>query len=176
MRHWINLFEDYASNLSRWFKGSVITNEDGDPMVVHHFTHSEVIDVFDRLWAANYFKRDPESIDTVGLWFTNKEVPYGPNRMDCYLRMTKPYWLDDQQDGTQKDAWMILFERITEAGGSTAFRTKLKASGYDGIIMQETLLDGREQTVMIVLEPGQIKSVENGGRFDSENDDIRESE
>lgn len=48
-------------------------------------------------------------------------------------------------------------------------REKLQAQGYDGVIVEE---DGRV-IEYIAFSPNQIKSVDNVGYFDSENDDIR---
>lgn len=147
-----------------WFEGSVVMDENGDPLVVHHTTWTD-FDTFDRQYAAKKFGRDMEGIDTIGLWFTdNKAANYGPKRMDVYLNIKKPLYFDDIPGGD--DAFTQLYKLIEEEGGATAYREMLKAGGFDGIIMTGTKLDGWDQNVMIPFEPTQIKSVTNGGRFD----------
>ncbi len=182
MRDLLNLLEDAMPvenpAFAAWFNGSKAIDGDGQPMVCHHFTYND-FNVFDRMHAAVQFKRDPESIDRVGVWFTaNPKASYaaasmGGKRMDCFLQIRKPIWLDDME-GKNGDAWSQLNQMVIDAGGATKFRANIKASGHDGIIMTGTKLDGHEQHVLIVLEPNQIKSVSNKGTFDPSSPDIYE--
>lgn len=185
MRDLMNIVEDLSAvdltqtpEFKAWFGNSKAIDGDGQPMVCHHFTYNDFA-VFDRLWAANKFNRDPESIDRVGIWFTsNPNAKYagdsmGGKRMDCFVSIQKPLWLDDEPG---KEAWVQLNDMVTQAGGATNLRARLKAQGYDGIIMTGTKLDMWEQHVFIAFEPNQIKSVANKGTFDPSNPSIYEGE
>jgi hypothetical protein len=177
IRHWISLCETvtHSAKFRQWFTGSKIFDDDpSQPLVVHHFTYSE-FKKFDRMFAARYFKRNPESIDTLGSWFTtNPDAKYTApvlnyadgtrdrgRRMDCYLRITNPFYMDDLENGYGSDAWSQLAQMVKEFGGSTGLRNDLKRRGYDGIVLVGTKLDGYEQTVIVAFEPNQIKIIAN---------------
>lgn len=159
----------------QWFGESKIIEDDGQPKVVHHFTYFDFT-VFDRQWGASHFGRDPEGVDTVGSWFTDNPAaryvaPGQGKRMDVYLSIRRPFYLDDVEEG---DSFDQLRKLVKDAGGTTALRERLKSEGYDGIILNGTWLDGRRQNVMIPLEPQQIKSADfNDGAYDPANADIR---
>ncbi|WP_454727732.1 MULTISPECIES: ADP-ribosyltransferase-containing protein [Cupriavidus] len=152
---------EFAPEFRDWFAQSRIVNDDGQPMVVHHFTYFE-FEVFDRLWGTKYFGRDPEGTDTVGLWFTDNAqaryvAPGQGRRMDVYLSIQRPFYIDDVQQG---DAYDQLRALVTQAGGSTALRAQLKAQGYDGIVLNGTQLDGVRQNALVAFEPEQIRAVD----------------
>lgn len=176
MRRFIDIVEQVHqaidgvdTDLRDWFGNGIITDEDGDPLLVHHFTYND-FDKFDRLWAATTFNRDPEGIDTLGVWFTmNPAMRYVSDdpgfghgqRMDCYLRVKKAKFYDDEEPyAAHTSAWMQLFNDTKEAGGSSAMRERLSASGYDCVILLDTFLDGQKQTVIIVLNEDDIRIAE----------------
>jgi hypothetical protein len=168
MRHLINIVEAVNGEElwydPKWFAGSVIDDGYGEPLICHHFTYFEFQE-FDRMWGATYFKRDPESIDRLGIWFTtNPDARYvnpdvGPaRRIDCILNIKKPKYFDDLPG---KDAFTHLHDMVKTLGGATATREHLKAQGYDGIILLGTRLDRFDQTVIIAFENDQIRIVKN---------------
>lgn len=157
-----NLKTEDGDDFRTWFSGSRMLNDDGGPLIVHHFTYNEFAPAdFDRLWAARYFKRDPEGIDTVGFWFSDNPAAryvnpdWGGRRMDVVLAIRRPLYLDDEE---KKDAWSQLRGMVREAGGSTAFRESLQRRGYDGVVLCGTFLDGCRQNVILALDPSQIRS------------------
>jgi GNAT superfamily N-acetyltransferase len=172
-----------------WFGDSKVVDAEGQPLIVHHQTHND-IEIFDRMWAANRFGRDPEGIDTVGIWFTEAQDKrhYGPKNVDAYLSIQRPFVLQDYPDGV---AWLQLMDMVypdnkgvpkrlgeleqAKSGrhGATVLRDDLKANGYDGLCLLNTELDGRRQTVWLALEPNQVKSASrNSGQFDPNNHSI----
>lgn len=180
MRDIMNIVESitqpaFSDAFAHWFSGSKVFNEEpADPLVVHHFTHMDFTR-FDHEWVTKTFKRrDPEGIDRIGYWFTdNPNARYGPKRMDCFLRILKPFWMDDGHLGPGKDcAWTQLDRMCKAEGGASKLRAKLQAQGHDGIIMTSTLLDGFRQSVFVAFDGKQIKSVENRGNYDPDSDDI----
>lgn len=162
-----------------WFGDSHVFDGQGDPMPVHHFTW-DTFDEFDR-HPERFKHRNPESIDRVGFWFTgNPEARYGPKRLDCYLRIEKPLWLDDVPGADDKPipgecCFSQLRDMVEAAGGANKFRAEMKRRGYDGIIMSGTGLDGWSQDVYIVFDPNQIKSVNNRGTWDRNSNRLMES-
>lgn len=144
-----------------WFDGSKVVADDGTPLAVHHQTHFEFPrDQFDRLHGAKYFNRDPEGIDTVGIWFTDSENTklYGPNNVDVFLAIKNPLVLRDDPEGT---AWDQLKAMVDGTGGTTNLRSELMSDyGHDGIKLDRTALDGTVQTVWIAFEPDQIRDVQ----------------
>ncbi len=148
--------EAAAQEIKKQFAGTKIVDNNGDPMVVYHGTHND-FDKFDKDWAVKNLGRNPEGIDAVGSWFTdNKDIKYGPKTKEAYLNIKKPLYFDDIKEG---DAFDQLKKAVTDAGGATKYREKLVSEGYDGIVLNGTMLDGKVQNAIIALEPDQIKMV-----------------
>lgn len=145
-----------------WFDGSKILADDGGPLVVHHFTYNDFPpEAFDRMWAANYFRRNPEGIDTVGLWFTdNPKARYvnpdwGGKRMDVELNIRRPFYIDDDKEG---DGFNQLSDLVISAGGANALRDRMKAQGFDGIVLCGTFLDRVHQNAIIAFDADQVRA------------------
>lgn len=168
MRHLIQIItegDDPApypgEDFTEWFRGSVI-EDNGEPLIAHHFTYFD-FDQFDRHHGTRHFKRDPERIDAIGIWFTlNHAAHYvkkdwGGKRMDCYLSIKNPMTIDDVHHRGEGSAFDVLRNMVVAAGGATAFRDQAKSQGYDGIFLPHTKLDRWYQTVVIVFEPEQIR-------------------
>ncbi len=147
-------------------EGTKIVDDDGQPLVVHHFTYNS-FEKFDRDYAAKQYGRSPDSIDTIGIWFTdNAKAAYVPTdgkidlgvsrRVDAQIGMRKPFYLDDEPG---RDAFSQLLAMV-EKGGAAKLRTSMQANGYDGVVLQGTKLDGFEQTVIIPFEAEQIVPVD----------------
>lgn len=167
-----------TDNFKKWFGKSHIIDDEGKPMVVHHFTYND-FNKFDRLWAANHFKRDPEGVDTVGHWFTdNPKARYvnpdwGGKRVDAHLSIKNPLYIDDEAG---EEGFVQLQKMVQAAGGSTNFRKALKERGHDGVILNGTHLDGVKQNAIIALEPEQIKhATKNNGDYSPDDPDITKS-
>ena len=146
--------------------GTKIVDDDGKPLVVHHFTYNS-FEKFDRDYAAKQYGRTPDSVDTIGVWFTtNPDAAYVPvdgkidlgvgRRMDAHIGMRKPLYLDDMPG---KDAFTQLKDMV-DKDGAAKVRARLQAKGYDGVVLQGTNLDGFEQTVVIPFEAEQIVNVD----------------
>lgn len=171
--------------LMKWFGKSKMIDEDGNPAVYHHTTHNDFT-VFDRKWADGRYQKDgkrlTDTIDQLGSWFTDEKGGrrYGPKEMSVYLKIEKPFYIDDGSWNDDKenqptygkdDVWTRLNNLVKEYGGAEGLRKALKADGHDGVILQGWL-DGYRGTIPIVFEPNQIKDIDNE-TFDPNNDDIR---
>lgn len=169
----------------RWFGKSKVVDENGKPQRVFHGTHvyrdeKRAIDfgnptIFDRNFALKFFGRKP-GMDNVGSWFTteaNSASKYGPAVMPVYLSIQKPFIITG--DGANAPQWAStrLRSLVESEGGVEEFRNRLKGEGYDGILLQDDMLDGLPGDVWIAMEPTQIKSaIGNSGAFDPANPSI----
>lgn len=182
----------------RWFGDSKVVDEDGQPLVVYHGTNME-FDTFDRrkanrldhgfFGAGFYFAKSPQS---------GKAMARNANiDMPLYLKMDNPFYFDmgdttsiidkikkeykiyaenynksvvpNERIDTDADIDESFFDRNGNINGSynhaQRFTSLLQDIGYDGVIVN----NGEEY---IAFEPNQIKSVDNRGTFDPNNDNI----
>jgi hypothetical protein len=148
----------------RWFGDSKVMDAEGKPLVVYHGT-SRSFDTFDRKAGLRFTSNKKAGIDTLGSWFTKsadtaREL-YGNFIVPTYLSIKKPISVDGD---TAFKAIKVAMER---AGGPEQYRERMKAMGYDGIVLRDVNLDGIKQTAYIAFEPEQIKSaIGNRGTFD----------
>ena len=144
-----------------WFGKSRVVDDAGEPLEVHHQTWNEIKGDFDRLWAANYFKRDPENLDTMGIWFSDHPNlgKYGPRNVDAHLKIENPMVLEDGPGGREDSAFMRLHKMTKLLGGSTKLREKLKKDGFDGVLFKNSHIDIDKANTWVVFEPDQINIV-----------------
>ena len=113
-----------APSFKAWFGASRIKNKAGQPLVMYHATDAEFT-VFD---AAQSGQNTTHPTAALGFFFTNDRdhaaAKYGNNVMEVYLAIENPY--------AMTDADLRKIETVEEA---KAFRQKLEAQGYDGIVM-----------------------------------------
>lgn len=146
-------------NFDKWFEGSKVVDESGEPLVVYHGTNAD-FDYFD----ASKIKRGK------GFWFAknkNDASEYGKNLKEFYLNAKT---IDVNKD---RDSFIDLYKKyrpdlaeegfsdrflISEALGDNGFKNVLQEKGFNGI----ALGDGIE-----VFNPNQIKSVKNSGAWSS---------
>jgi len=152
-----------------------------DEYRANHATWGD-FNVFDRLREAG--NRTGIKLDTIGIWFSNlghdelKKL-YGPKVRSFYINFNKPKW-------TQGRGSLKMVRNMAEQMGSgEKFRDSLIEQGFDGIIMENDVIDGTKQTIAVAFFPEQIKLADSvtydnkGGiiplsqRFDKSKDDIR---
>ena len=85
-----------------------------------------------------------------------------------YLSIQNPY---------EVEGYESLTDERDDAGGAAAFRARLVAQGYDGVVVRESSTDGGDvRDDWVAFYPTQIKSaIGNDGNFDKTNPDIRRS-
>ena len=184
--------EEGLRNFWRWFGDSKVVDAEGKPLVVYHATQSDIpIDVFNRRYKADV-KRQPDSIDSIGTWFTDSIVrvnDYADGSVyPAYLKIENPReyqsfndlrfdWKDAQLSGKRDAAWKkrkAQFERNNHFGDSDEFVAELGYDDQDGVIINRNG-DGewKDQTAYLAIEPTQIKSaIGNRGTFDPANANI----
>ena len=164
LREGMPLFQTTLNTASKafkkWFGGSVVTNEDGKPLVVYHST-DESFTVFDKerqsggqLGKGFYFTPDMKSANLFAK-IRRKKSGKDTSTMAVYLSLQNPFVFEDYGD-------------IPISGVNVEL---LKDMGHDGIIVKRNgnMTNGE----MTVFNPTQIKSVHNKGSWSQTNPDIR---
>lgn len=131
-------------NFNKWFKGSQIVDEAGEPLVVYHGTNAD-FDAFDPT-------KSRANMDIQGSFFSPWELDasgYGANVQPYYLNIKNP------ANGGEAYAALNKFKGQNEAGKKA--KEFLESKGYDGVISH-----GEEY---IAFNPNQIKSVNNSGAW-----------
>ena len=153
-------------NFNKWFKGSQIVDEAGEPLVVYHGT----LDDFDEFSKDRIGTR--HSQDDIGFYFTNKKNvadDYASSEFDytkkgkvipTYINGKKPLKIDNKW--AKDNGLGSVFDRedsISFWDNYQEFvKDEMQKIGADSIIID----DGYQQMV-VALEPNQIKSVKNSG-------------
>lgn len=157
------LKEDLTNVLSdefmSWFRDSKVTNDKGTPLEVYHGS-SEMFNIFK---GDAYFTDDYMNADG----YASGEYVY-----DVYLRIENPLIVDC---GERK--WDDL---DTPYGSSTQdVVTNVNRAVHDGVIfknVKDNWIDDVDyqdpSTVYVTFHPNQIKSVDNDGTWDTNDDNI----
>lgn len=181
----------------KWFGDSKVVDENGKPLVVYHGTRGDFNafrkGIFD---GPMFFSESPDfASDFAGeVNIADKFVPESmkkgrPSVMPVYLKAEKIF---NPMDEGMVDALVQKFplgegsyptpaklKKGMMAGEWQAveallIRDEIKALGYDGMIVYESLNDGPPAKNYAVFSPEQIKSATgNNGDFDGSNPDIR---
>lgn len=158
---------DTASDaFKRWFGDSKVVDGDGKPLVVYHGTAAD-FDAFDATrfgqndsgWYGRgvYVSADKSMAEAYAGWDEmSGSAPEGGNVMPVYVSLQNPYYFTSDKTIS------------TDAEVSREFTERLKAEGYDGVIVQNKYADGVEGDFfeVVAFSPTQIKSVFNRGTFD----------
>lgn len=132
----------------KWFGGSQVVDENGDPLVVYHGTKAD-FDTFDSA---------KDRGDGEGFFFTMDKAyadTYGRKIMAAYLSIKKPYTLTAAQ-------WSI--------DGKTPEELR---RDYDGVCIYRFNDEEDTADVWVAFSPNQIKSATaNNGNFDTNEDSI----
>ena len=189
-----------SAAFKRWFGDSKVVDERGDPLVVYHGTDTQ-IDAFKSSeigkadngyygqgfyftpnygYAKDYAYEAVERKEIEGI--SEGEI------IPVYTSIKKPFmWeaFDDDSAQDTSDALKLLGVDIdpddlidqitindTDIDGRD-FSLSLTDNGYDGLIVVRMDQDGKpEVSEVMALQPNQIKSVENKGKFDPNDDRI----
>ena len=153
--------EQGVRNFWRWFGDSKVADKEGRPLVVYHGSDREFT-VFSNNHEGN-IKSDP-----AGYYFSmysGTARAYGNFVQSFYLDLKNPYIANTYDEGAN-----ITKEKIES----------LKNEGFDGVIYDPWTYKKTIEKWMagdlieyVAFDPSQIKSVENTGTFDPDNDDIR---
>lgn len=154
-------------NFWKWFGDSKVVDKDGNPLVVFHGT-----DTTFKMFDINKMRNGWLS---KGFYFTvdkSEAKHYGNNILSVYLRLKNPFIIQPDiinSDGTvefaksAKEQILDTYPELKDVDfkNVTDFLTK---KGYDGIIHSNNLIT--------VFNPNQIKSINNDGSWDLNDDNI----
>ena len=180
--------EDNQANLKlndnfwKWFGNSKCVDEKGNPLVVYHGTSDEFQN-FDRNKGSKY---DSGFLGS-GFYFTSSKARAkdysewkkgsNPHVMSCYLSIQNPIVLKRTGNGFKWDIQTFLglkntgYPLQTTEEESKQINQEAFKKGYDGIIAKSSYGD----TVYVIFNPKQVKSVKNGGRWDGSSQNIYEA-
>ena len=134
--------DDYKKNLQKWFKGSKVVDETGNPLKVYH--GGAKFDKFDNSYDGTYY------------FTTDKKLAE---------QYAKDYVDDLGRKGLGETKEVIL--NIKNPAPNEVMNEKLLdeviSMGYDGHIFDDVMHPG--QKIIRVFNPNQIKSVQNSGAF-----------
>lgn len=170
----------------KWFGESKVVDQDGTPRKMYHGTN-QVIETFDKGTVGSNFGADRE-----GFFFTNDpalasdfasgddsvaggtEPQEGANVMPVYLRIQKPYTLEDFESRSRINVFNQMEENMDSLGDfyDTYKKRILKGAkevGADGI-----LFEYGHEVLAVAFEPTQIKSATgNRGTFNEKDPRIQ---
>lgn len=168
----LELFQSDA--FERWFGSSVVTDEQGDPLVVYHGSTSKDVEVFDTSLvttrgagdqAGTYFTPDPM---TAGNYtrppIGSKDRKARGKVYAAYLRIERP--LD-----TTEDIKRLRKTGLSFGDAKREALKKLDRENHDGIVFRG---DDFNPPEYVVFSSEQIKSTDNRGTFDPASGDIFE--
>ena len=158
----------------RWFEGSRIVNEDGNPKIMYHGTREENGDfhVFDYSKAVKKGGLGMKALGA-GNYFTATRLTgnerYGSRVIEAYLSIKKP--LEVNAGETFGEAVRRETGLDTKDMGYDAIQQAMRERGYDGVVQHDK---AGNITIAVAFDSEQIKSAtDNIGLFDKENPDIR---
>lgn len=163
-----------AENFQRWFAGSKVVDAEGKPLVVYHGTAGNIVS-FD----VGRAQQEEVGDYGAGIYLTGDSAlasgyagkrGNGSNVIPAYVALRNPYIvnIDNAKPESQQK-----FRPLRSKEAAAAFTERLKAEGYDGVIVKIQDTDGAglifDEFVEEVVSfyPEQIKSaIGNSGRFD----------
>lgn len=158
----------------RWFEGSQIVNEDGNPKIMYHGTREENGDfhVFDSSKAVKKGGLGMKALGA-GNYFTATRLTgnerYGSRVIEAYLSIKKP--LEVNAGETFGEAVRRETGLDTKGMGYDAIQQAMRERGYDGVVRHDK---AGNITIAVAFDSEQIKSAtDNIGLFDKKNPDIR---
>lgn len=149
-----------------WFNGSKIVGADGNALKVYHGTGADMGSV---MHPHTYFAVRPDVADIYATAPTRQTADAGPNVTPVYLSIKNPYVFDATLINDN-----ISHHVLGKRGSIKEVAGKLKADGFDGMIIRNYLDLGGVQDQYVAFDSHQIKSsIGNNGEFDPDNADIR---
>lgn len=138
--------EQSAENFKRWFEGSKVVDENGQPLKLYHGTDAD-FDAFD-------MSKGRSTMDIQGAFFSPYDIDakgYGPNLKEVYLNIKNP--------ADEATAYKALRKYQGQNDAGLKAKQDLQRQGFDGVF------NGYDE--YIAFEPNQIKSVNNSGAWSS---------
>ena len=169
-----------SSYFKKWFGGSKVVDENGEPLVVYHGTENN-FKIFKNLGQSRQIGAN------VGFFFTDSEnmaKEYANNKrvMPTYLSLQNPLIVEPNStvemfgENIEITDAFDFFTQMDTRVSEQDLKNELIKQGYDGVILRNTNVDTPFMQdihdVYVAFDNTQIKSVNNRGTFDAENPNI----
>jgi hypothetical protein len=173
--------EDKIENFYKWFKDSIVIDENKKPLIVYHGTTSN----FDKFDIKNTGQNTDSGMWGKGFYFTDKKTianTYSKRNektgtvMSVYLSLNKPYLIKNKSDIFKIDVPAETEDDLLNGAEnySRIFREKLIEKGYDGVIVYD-FNNSNGYIEYVAFYPNQIKSaIYNNGEFSRNTSNINE--
>ena len=138
--------EQKAANFAKFFEGSKVVDENGQPLKLYHGTDAD-FDAFD-------MSKGRSTMDIQGAFFSPYDIDakgYGQNLKEVYLNVKNP--------ADEATAYKALRKYQGQNDAGLKAKQDLQRQGFDGVF------NGYDE--YIAFEPNQIKSVNNSGAWSS---------
>lgn len=139
-----NAKQQAEDNFNRWFEGSKVVDENGQPLNLYHGTDAN-FDAFD-------MSKGRSTMDIQGAFFSPYDIDakgYGQNLKEVYLNIKNP--------ADEAAAYKALRKYQGQNDAGLKAKQDLQRQGFDGVF------NGYDE--YIAFEPNQIKSVNNSGAW-----------
>lgn len=178
--------EQADENFKRWFEGSKVVDENGQPLKLYHGTPNAI---FDSFRDGSYFtpNKDYASVykEQGASSFGYKPKAENPDVYEVYANMKKPFDTRNKEAkdifyndfymkrGTGTDLQKSGLPDWTDGLDLVEYLQEHPELGYDGLLLDESAVGGYGQDVVsrgisyVNLNPNQIKSVNNSGAWSS---------
>ena len=164
IKEYLNEEQEVENNLNnnfrKWFSGSKVV-ENGKPLPVYHGSYEE----FEEFDGVTYFT--PDYYNAEG--YSSDGIVY-----EVYLSIKRPLILD-----CKDKKWDDIESEYGTSTREVVANVYKNKSKYDGVIfvnVKDSWIDDEDyqesDTVYVTFEPNQIKSVDNDGTWDINNNNI----
>jgi hypothetical protein len=177
IQEYLNEQQNNKSNINdnfwKWFGDSKMVKSNGTPIIFYHGTN-KIFDIF------KLGQKTRQSYYCDGFYFhknSKKVYDYGNKILKCFLSIKKPFHINnetlnlvDKYSETDNaklyinDVEQFCKYTIGYRSENNKFKVNIINDGYDGVII--------ENDIYIVFNPNQIKSFENDGTWDINDDNI----
>lgn len=169
--------QEQTSEFKKWFGGSKVVDENGEPLVVYHGTTADVT-AFDPAKRGSdtktksaekgfYFTSSPRHASVYADGVTNtmrNQTRDGANVVPVYVQMQNPKIIKTRRP----------VEMEVDVDDGQTVQNAID-DGYDGIIVSREVGDEYDGKLVIAFRPNQIKSaIGNNGAFSPDSDNILE--
>lgn len=178
IREYLNEQQEVKNNLNdnfwKWFGNSKVVDKNGDPMICYHGSNDNNIKTFDLGMVG---KNTDSGMFGKGFYFTDDikyATTYNRNKnngstLTCFLSIQNPLIINTKNDIPDINVPDESIEDMYNApiNYSKMFREYLIENNNDGVIDK---LSSTKQ--FVVLNSNQIKSIDNDGTWDVEDNNI----
>lgn len=169
--HIRNILREYNNNnlndnFWKWFGNSKVVDEDGNPMICYHGTDSD-FKSFDKNKIGKNHWQSKSDIHGGGFFFVDKEryASHGGIIKKVYLSIKNPYLIELKDEYSQEFDYYHAVDKFDL--NSSSYFQRAKENRNDGIIVKSP-----RGGLYIAFKPNQIKSVNNDGSWDMNDDNI----